>query len=171
MNELSHHYKQMALVGYFRGLTVVKYEESIRQLIQESSSTTLLDFGCGAGDQYNSPHCLHDALGIKRADVALYDPSFETHDSKPAGQFDIVISSDVLEHIPEPQVDDFITELFGYAKKAVWASVCCRPAKKRFPGTDINLHVTLHPLPWWLAKFEAASRAAGGTLFRIVETP
>jgi hypothetical protein len=81
-----------------------------------------------------------------------------------------VICSDVLEHVPEAEVPMFVERLFKRARKHVWASVCCRPAKKTFPGTQVNLHVTLQPVSWWSAWFEDCSRMHG-VPFTLVETP
>jgi hypothetical protein len=128
---------------------------------------TLLDYGCGAGDAYKQPHRLHRHLGMRWFDVTLYDPAFPEHDEKPRGTFDGVICSDVLEHVPEDQVDALVATLFGHARRFVWASVCCRPAKKVFPdGT--NLHCTIQPIDWWRAVFEKHS---GGKPWVLVESP
>jgi hypothetical protein len=108
--------------------------------------------------------------GLKWWDITLYDPAFERICETPHGKFDGVLCSDVLEHIPELAVDLFIERLFGYATKFVWASVCCRPAKKTFPDGVTNLHVTVHDMAWWTAKFEQA-KAKYGIDFYLTETP
>jgi hypothetical protein len=74
----------------------------------------------------------------------------------------------VLEHVREEDVRDFVANLFGHAKKFVWASVCCRPAKKTFPDGETNLHVTIHQLQWWLDIF---NELCDGKPFALVETP
>jgi len=79
-----------------------------------------------------------------------------------------VISSDVLEHVPEADVDEFVKTLFGYARGVVWASFCARPAKKHFPQNGENLHVTQRPYQWWHDTF---SEHANGKPFVLVETP
>ena len=154
-------YREMAAGGaQFRGLSLLQSTKAIRKVVKEYGVQTVLDFGSGAGDAYRSPHKVHHEWGLKRASVRLYDPAFPEHNEwPPAGKlYDLVICSDVLEHIPEPEVDAFIATLFGYARKVVWASVCCRPARKCFPGTEINLHCTVQPLEWWAEKFAAASK-------------
>lgn len=160
MTDLIDRYKQMAAGGsQFHGLTVLDHVKSIGRLARAVGATSMLDYGCGRGDAYRSPHKLHHQLGIKRANVRLYDPSFPAHSEFPLGDWDLVICSDVLEHVPEDEVDWLLGTLFRCARKAVWMSVCCRPAKKTFPGTDINLHVTVRPFDWWKEKVEAMWRA------------
>jgi len=165
-------YKEMADTGiHFLGLSILQHADEIGKLIKQYEVKKVLDYGCGHGDQYRAPHRLHARWGLKWWDVTLYDPSFERIDEQPVGKWDLVVCSDVLEHIPEDQVEDTIGYLFMYARKLVWASVCCRPAKKNFLGTDINLHVTLKPVAWWEAKFIEVRSAMGlDTPFIISES-
>lgn len=162
-------YRALAKVadGNFGGLSILQHVKSIRTLLTETESHTMLDFGCGRGEAYKSPHKLYKQLGLPRHAVTLYDPAFMPTATLPKGQFDLVICSDVLEHIPEHEVDEFVARLFSYAKKAVWASVCCRPAKKFFPDGR-NLHVTVKPLAWWVEVFKRQNPEIHGVL---METP
>lgn len=174
MDSLIPRYKELAktATGNFGGLSILNHTKSIRKLAQQVQTKTMLDFGCGRGDAYRSPHKLHHELGLPRAAVTLYDPAFRESDKLPTGKFDLVVCSDVLEHIPEPEVDEFIARLFGYAEKAVWASVCCRPASKVFPGTDENLHVTVKPYDWWFNAFTThGAERREGVVFCLMETP
>lgn len=164
-------YREMAAGGdNFHGLSIVQHSRVIGKLINRLGAKTILDYGCGRGDAYKQPHRLHRDWGLRWWDVTLYDPSFPEHNEEPGKteKFDGVLCSDVLEHVPEEQVDEFVARLFHHAKKFVWASVCCRPAKKCFPGTEINLHCTVRPFEWWQEVFQ---RHAGGIEFCLVETP
>lgn len=165
-DDLIARYKAMAADGLnFHGLSVLQHRQQIGKLIRRHDVKTLLDYGCGRGDPYKSPHKIWHEWGLKRPDVQLYDPAFpeRAHEPRPA---DMVICSDVLEHIPEDEVKDFIDKLAYLGRKVLWASVCCRPAKKCFPGTDINLHVTVKPYDWWLAQLAFAHLEVV-----VVETP
>jgi hypothetical protein len=169
VSDLLKQYRKMAANGSFRGLSVMQHSAQIAEVIKAHEATTLLDYGSGAGDAYHDPHNVHHTWGIKRVRIRLYDPSFKafSHLPPPGTRYDGVICSDVLEHIPEDQVSAFVQALFSYARKFVWASVCCRPAKKLFPdGT--NPHVTVKPLQWWRDTF---AEFAGETPFYLVETP
>lgn len=162
-------YQEMAATGvHFPGTAIVTHKNEIKKLVKEYGAKKLLDYGCGRGDAYRAPHRLHAEWGLKWFDVYLYDPAFSAVAERPYGKYDGVLCSDVLEHIPEGEVDGFIEELFRFAKKFVWASVCCRPAKKTFPDGVTNLHVTIHPLEWWSVKFAEHSN---GLPFHLTETP
>lgn len=171
MNELVPLYRAMAADGAnFRGLSILQHRSQIAKICKEHGAKRLLDYGSGAGDAWKQPHRMHRDLGLRWFDVTLYDPAFPEHDDEPHGMFDGVLCSDVLEHIPEEDLETVVAQLFTHARHFVWASVCCRPAKKSFPdGT--NLHVTLHPLEWWQELFEAHKPRDREVVFVLVETP
>ena len=148
----------------FQGLGITQYQNQIGRLIRKSGSKTVLDYGCGGGFQYSHPYEIHKTWGV---DVpTLYDPAFPSHDDLPKGTFDAVLASDVLEHIPLEEVAELVSRLFNYSEKFVWASVCCRLAKKTFED-GVNMHVTIQPFWWWQAKFVKWSQ---GKSYVLVET-
>lgn len=174
MTDLTPLYRQMADQGEnFFGLSICQHEKTIRKLVRRTGAVTILDYGCGRGDAWGNGSKLYRDLGLKRKDITLYDPAF-TANSRPIREdrkFDGVLCSDVLEHIPQPDVPAFIDNLFRHARKFVWASVCCREAKKCFPdGT--NVHVTLQPYEWWMDQMHAANqRQVAQVEFCLTETP
>ena len=97
---------------------------------------------------------------------SMYDPAFSSHDRLPRGKFDAVLCSDVLEHVPFEETEEFVGRLFDYANKFVWASVCCRLAKKEFED-GLNMHVNVQPFWWWSAKF---AKLSNGKSHVLVET-
>jgi hypothetical protein len=169
MTDLIPLYREMAEGGdNFHGLSILQHSKQIGRLIKEVGACNALDFGAGRGDAYNSPHKVYRDWGLKRHEITLYDPAFPRHDKMPTKRFDVVLCSDVLEHVPEEDVDGFVQALFGHAKLHVWASVCCRLAKKTFPTTGENLHVTVKPYQWWHDTF---THLCDGRPFTLVETP
>ena len=173
MNELVPLYRSMAKDGAnFRGLSILQHRKQLAQLVREHKAKTLLDWGCGAGEAWRPPHKMHKDMGLRWFDVTLYDPAFPEHDERPLAHstFDGVLCSDVLEHVPEEDVDDLVATLFRHARQFVWASVCCRPAKKLFPDGR-NMHVTLQPLAWWTEVFERLKPTDRDVRFYLIETP
>jgi len=164
--EMIARYRQLVENGSdnFQGLGITQYQNQIGRLIRKSGSKTVLDYGCGGGFQYSHPYEIHKTWGV---DVpTLYDPAFPSHDDLPKGTFDAVLASDIMEHIPQDEVDELIIRLFKYANKFVWASICCRPAKKVFDD-GLNMHVTIHGFWWWQARF---AKLSSGKHHVIVET-
>ena len=163
--QLIDYYRDAITAGaQFYGLGVVQYAKPIGKMMTRTGAKTVLDYGCGMGHAYTRKK-LHKRWGLNPP--TLYDPAVLQFSAKPNGTFDGVICSDVLEHVGEELVDAVIAELFAYANKFVWASVCCRPAKKCFPDGR-NMHVTIKNFAWWEEKM---NRAAKGKLHLLSETP
>ena len=137
---------------------------TINQLIRKNRSETLLDFGCGLGYQYSVEH-VDRWWGIK---PTLYDPAVARFSAYPEGRFDGVIGSDVMEHVPEPEVRPLLREVFGLARQWVFFSICCRAANRVLPdGT--NAHCTLKPEAEWQALIKMHTPI--GIDSRVVFTP
>lgn len=147
--EMLAEYKRQAALGQFQGLTILQYEQQLHQLCVRYEPKTLLDYGSGHGKAWSQG--LTQRLGL--AHVTCYDPALPAFAYKPKGHFDAVACVDVLEHIPRGEVEQTIVTLFLYATKFVFATVCCRPAKKCFPDMT-NMHVTIEPFDWWWDHFE-----------------
>lgn len=142
----------------FAGTSLRPHVEAVGHLVRGTGSHTLLDYGCGKARLYGAPAkafggapgtTLQQHWGLDA--ITLYDPAYPEHDDLPAGTFDGVISTDVLEHIPEEDVPWILDEIFGYAKKFVYLNVACYPAKKILPNGE-NAHCTIQPQEWWLAR-------------------
>lgn len=170
MDDLEGAYRTIAAKGdQFRGLSIIQYAEQIGELIARTESRTLLDYGSGAGDAYEEPIMLHQNWGIEKP--TLYDPAFPAIDQLPGGKFDGVVCSDVLEHVKEGDVEVLIQRLFVYAERFLWASVCCRPAKKFF-ADGTNMHITIRKMSWWRDRFsEAAAKKGRHIVWQLTETP
>lgn len=151
----------------FPGQSLPPHAGRIKQFIDRFGAKTLLDYGCGKGLQYQpmkvniSDGRVFDSIpefwGVA---VTLYDPAYTPHSTLPQGRFDAVISTDVLEHCPEDDVEWIVDELFTYAGKFVYANVACYPASKRLPNGE-NAHTTIKPLEYWRDHFERAAKKHG----------
>lgn len=146
--DLLDQYRQLHAGGKFLGLSVLKFADEIGEIVKTYGIETVLDYGSGQGNQYMPPHSLDKKWGV---DVTMYDPAVPGLDTLPAGPFDLVICSDVLEHVPENELPALLKNVFGRAGKMVYITICCRAAKKTLPDGR-NTHVTIKPLDWWEGK-------------------
>lgn len=144
-------YQRMHAAGQFRGVSIRAYIPEITELVMASGAKTLLDYGCGAGDQY-LVECYHVFWDIM---PTMYDPAVPGFSKRPRGQFDGVICTDVLEHVPEDELDGVIADLAGYSRVWCFMSVCCRKSHKSLPDGR-NCHVTIKEPFWWMERLEAA---------------
>ena len=125
----------------------------VKDLVQDTKSKTLLDYGCGKGLQYTKwKH--HEELGIDMP--ALYDPAVPSYDTLPDGPFDGVISTDVLEHIPEEHLPETFDQIFSRAERFVFLAICTRPAIAILPSGE-NAHCTLQPCTWCVEQIKKHS--------------
>ena len=126
----------------WQGTTLTKYIPLINQIIKDKDIKTILDFGCGKAK--------HHPL---EWNATKYDPALPEYQNKPTGKFDLVISTDVLEHIPVANLKPIIDELFEYSNKWLFVSVCCRKAKAILPN-GYNAHATIESAKWWRELFK-----------------
>ena len=147
----------------FLGLSLLRHAARIRALLRATQCESVLDYGCGKGRQYELRNvdlgpdgCCESIADYWDAFVHCYDPAFPPFSTLPAGTFNAVISTDVLEHCPEEDVPWILDEMFGYADRLVFANVACYPAKQHLPSGE-NAHTTVRPGEWWLAAMEQAA--------------
>lgn len=135
---------------YFAGFSIMEYVFEIGDLIKKSNVTSVLDYGCGkarAWKQYNLKQLW------KLQEVKLFDPGVEEYAIKPFTGCDLVVCTDVMEHVPEHLVDDVLADVCRLANKAVFFNISTRPASKVLvDGT--NAHATVKPAHWWQAKLD-----------------
>lgn len=169
-NELTPHYEQILADGGCPGYSVLPYAWRIRRLINMTGATSILDYGCGQGKQYDEIQ-VHQWWGVP---VARYEPAVPRWSELPAGRFGGVVCTDVLEHVPEEQVDQVIADVLTKAEHFVFFTACCRASTKSFPDGR-NLHITLRPITWWWDRLRTVRAACGHKVtfshWELHETP
>ncbi|GAB5469048.1 MAG: hypothetical protein Kilf2KO_20780 [Rhodospirillales bacterium] len=159
----------------FAGQSLYPHIARIGAELKQSGSKTLLDYGAGKGLAYQqkpltlpsgeTADSLQAHWGLER--VTCYDPGHEPFAKLPEGRFDAVICTDVLEHCPEEDIDWILTEIFDYAKRFVFLTVACYPAKKHLPNGE-NAHITLRKPEWWQRRIIAAAAGRTGLVYRVI---
>ena len=161
-------YKQMhQTTDKFPGGAIKKHAEEIGELLRQTESRTLLDYGCGRGDQYYQ-HRVQDHW--PRVKIAMFDPGVTAYGRKPEGIFDAVVVCDVMEHVPESAVDDVLQDIFASAGKFVFFSIRSNKAKAFLPdGT--NAHCTIKPPEWWAEKVSAHNNGVPARIRCHIRSP
>lgn len=108
---------------------------------------SIVDYGCGKSEL---AALLAVKAGIGR--VAMYDPALPARATKPEGTFDLLVNVDVLEHIPDEEIDAVVAEMASMTRDALIV-VDTRPAKFRL-SDGTNAHVSLHDEAWWLDRLK-----------------
>jgi 2-polyprenyl-3-methyl-5-hydroxy-6-metoxy-1,4-benzoquinol methylase len=117
-----------------------KWVDRVTDLVARFQPETILDYGCGQG-------ALGRALNIP---IAEYDPAIEGKDSQPAPA-DLVVCTDVLEHIEPDYLDTVLDDLKRVSKVCLFAVISTRPAKK-FLADGRNAHLIVEPWTFWNEK-------------------
>ncbi len=160
--------KKRSRKATFGGGSLTPHLATIAALVHRYKPTTLLDYGSGKGGLYqDSPKHAPDSRYKMLADwpgvtVTCYDPGYEPFSQPVAGHFDAVISTDMLEHVPEEDVPWVLDELFARARRFLYLVAACFPARKHLPDGQ-NAHCTVMPPAWWAGQLEAAARRAAAS--------
>ncbi len=150
MTKLVDQYKELHKDQNFYAVSVLNlHKESIRQFLSIKKCESILDYGCGKANQYFKENIHNDSFyGIM---PSLYDPAVKEFCKLPKHTFDAVISTDVLEHIEEDDLDGVLSEIYSKANKFVYLGICNSAANAILPDGR-NAHVTLQSFDWWVDK-------------------
>ena len=144
--------------GKFKGISLVPLVPTLMSLVKENNCKTLLDYGCGKAIPYDKDRCkevdlrhpIQKLCNLKSFD--LYDPAYEKYSTLPNKKYDIVVCTDVLEHIAEQDIDYVLTEILSHSKKIVFLNISCQPALKHFKEGKFkgkNVHISVFDPSWW----------------------
>jgi len=154
----------------FRGISLVPFAIDIYDILQFNKCKSVFDYGCGKGIPYhenrfrevdsknkipNFDKPLHKWWGID--ELFLYDPGVTEHNKLPTKKHDMVICTDVLEHIPEEDLDWVLLEICSLSNSTVFINVSSEPALKTFTTGKYkgeNVHVSLFDHEWWVEKIK-----------------
>lgn len=106
-----------------------RHADLVTQWMRELGTGDVLDYGCGKG-------ALVMALSCRG-----YDPCVEQF-SAPPEPADLVVCTDVLEHIEPERLDSVLEHIASLARMAALFIIATRPAKKVLPdGRNAHLIV------------------------------
>jgi hypothetical protein len=122
-----------------------RWSERVEQLRDECGAQTVLDYGSGKGT-------LAQALGHPGW-LSEYDPAVPGKDQRPTPA-DLVVCTDVLEHIEPELLDNVLKDLRKLAAKAVFVVIATRPSSKTL-ADGRNAHLIVESPEWWRDKLES----------------
>ena len=134
---------QRERVKYWRknihdGTNCIQWYKDIKSWVNQRNITTLLDYGCGKGLQYDKN--FHNLIGVPREDIDLYDIGSTAHGKLPLAIYEGIIAIDVFNHIPDDFIEQDLIELFRRGG-SLFVTI---------PLDDRN-----RPMSWWDEIFES----------------
>ena len=145
------------------GVSGSKWAEHVRKLSQSMATRDILDYGCGT-------RTLEQSLGFP---IHNYDPCIQGLDSVP-NPAQIVICTDVLEHIEPDCVDAVLDDLQRCVVGVGFFVIASGPAIKTLPDGR-NAHLIQEGPRWWLPKlcqrFDVVNVASLAGEFIVVVRP
>ncbi|QIB32600.1 methyltransferase domain-containing protein [Ancylobacter pratisalsi] len=106
---------------------------------------SLIDFGCGQSD-------LAFLIAAKACigEIHRYDPAIPAISILPAVRVDLAVNVDVMEHIPDEEIDAVLASIAALATHALLV-IDTGPAKILL-SDGRNAHVSQHGASWWLER-------------------
>ena len=144
--------------GKFKGISLIPLVPTLMKIVKDNDCKTLLDYGCGKAIPYDKERCrevdlrnpIQELCSLESFD--LYDPAYEKYATLPDKKYDVVVCTDVLEHIAEQDIDYVLTEILSHSKKIVFLNISCQPALKHFKEGKFkgkNVHISVFDPSWW----------------------
>jgi len=124
----------------------------LRLLTERTYIQSVLDFGAGKGSL--------ESFIVERLERKVewtnYDPGIPGIDQIPQKQFDLVVSTDVLEHVEPRRIYDTLVQLAILTGKVLYSDIACYPTGKVFgegPYKGQDMHLIVEDPSWWRQQF------------------
>ena len=122
------------------------HTDKVYDVIQKFKPNSILDFGCGKGT-------LKRELELKGVVVDNYDPAIPEWSTIPQSSYEMVVTTDVLEHLYPDEISLVFEEIYKLSPSVVYNIICTRIAKQILPDGS-NAHKTVEDKDWWDNKIK-----------------
>ncbi|MGE0366991.1 MAG: methyltransferase domain-containing protein [Phycisphaerales bacterium] len=122
----------------------------ISRLYRIPAITSILDYGCGKG-AFKIEMRQH-TLG-ERLTIVEYDPGIKDKSSPPIMPCDLVVCTDVMEHVEEDKVAGVIAHIASLTAREAFFVINTRPARAVLPDGR-NAHICQRNTQWWLEQLD-----------------
>jgi hypothetical protein len=122
------------------GTSGLIYSDQILSLSKRLNTKDILDYGCGKAT-------LQKSLPFP---IQNYDPFIDEFKARPHPS-DIVVCTDVMEHIEIFALEDVLQDIRDLTKQIAFFQIATCPAKKFLPDGR-NAHLIQENINWWLKQ-------------------
>ena len=141
-------YKELHLQDQDYGASGGVYFKEIADFIRDKNPKVVLDYGCGKG-------ALSDLIvnSQLQAKVHSYDPAIKGKETIPLDNYDMIITTDVLEHLYEDEIDFIFSDMLKLKPVSMYHIVSHRLAHAILPDGS-NAHKTVQAPEWWANRMK-----------------
>jgi len=160
------------------GASLIIFLDAVHNFVKAHGGKTILDYGCGRAMAYwmrkipgvdGKIHpTVEDYWGVEQ--ISLYDPAYEPYALPPVGRRDVVLVLNLLERLPEDELDAVLSDIFSRAGRAVFFAIAGYPSPIALADGS-NLVCTQRPGPWWRDRIAAVARAWPDRRWAIIYLP
>lgn len=126
-----------------------KWTAAVTDLIARFDAGSVLDYGCGQGTLIERLR----QSGLRGVRWSEYDPAIAGKDQRPSFA-DLVVCTDVLEHVEPEKLNTVLAHLRMLARKAVFVVVATMDTA-HVMADGRSTHLTIESGSWWQARVTA----------------
>lgn len=119
----------------------------LENFIKQLKPKTILDYGCGSGKLIITLKNMFPEIEIHG-----FDPGNLQFQNYKKDSYDLIVSTDVLEHI-EPEYLDQTLEFLRKKSRYFYHLIALKPSRLTLPDGR-NAHLILESAQWWKNKFQ-----------------
>lgn len=115
--------------------------------IEKNKPSSIIDYGCGKGKLLESITTKYGITGVG------YDPGVKEFMATPKKPADLLVCTDVLEHIEPAKIDNVLAHIDSLFTKSAYLLIDTIPAIKNL-ADGRNAHLILENQDWWTNKIK-----------------
>ena len=124
-----------------------RHMKPIIAFCDELEAKTILDYGCGNGSLKRSIEHNYQ----KKYKVTEYDPCIIGKCERRPDKADVVVCTDVVEHVEMEFLNKFIYEIYNRCLKGLYLTISTREANELLPDGS-NAHRIVRSSTWWINR-------------------
>ncbi len=128
-----------------------KWSVQVAEQLRRFSYQSMLDYGCGEGSLVRVLR--NNFKWIQPVEFREYDPAIPGKEQPPEAPADMVVCTDVLEHIESEKIHHVLRHLSELTRHALFVVIALVPTEKRL-SDGRQAHILLRSPDWWKYQFQ-----------------
>ncbi len=124
-----------------------KWAPFVAELAGKHGIRSVLDYGCGQGS------LLRELAGLTSAELREYDPAIAGKDEPPSEPAELVVCTDVLEHIESERISFVMRHLSALSSRLLFSVISLVPTNKTL-SDGRQAHILIRSIEWWKYQFD-----------------